>query len=115
LPEDLNICFPKIPTGYILEGLDMENVGTDNGQLVYFLTIRYILWPIGIFYGHLVYFMANWYILWSLGQNFPILVCCTKQNLATLAMPLNFSELINLSNLKHFQGMRRLFENLFES
>jgi hypothetical protein len=34
----------------------------------------YILWSIGIFYGHLVYFMAI----------FPVLVFCTKKNLATL-------------------------------
>jgi hypothetical protein len=32
---------------------------------------------VGIFYGHLAYFVAIWYI-------FPVLVCCTKKNLATL-------------------------------
>jgi hypothetical protein len=31
---------------------------------------------------HLVYFTAVWYILW-LNGNFPILVFCTKKNLAT--------------------------------
>jgi hypothetical protein len=28
--------------------------------------------------------MAIWYILWSFGIFLPILVCCTKKNLATL-------------------------------
>jgi hypothetical protein len=50
----------------------------------------------GLFYGHLfyigtlytyiylVYFVAIWYILWSFGTLSPILVSCTKKNLATL-------------------------------
>jgi hypothetical protein len=42
--------------------------------LVYFVAIRYILWPFGIFGGHLIYLV---YFL-------PILVCSTKKNLATL-------------------------------
>jgi hypothetical protein len=36
------------------------------------------------FYGHLVYFTTIWYILWPFGTLFPLLVCCTKKNLATL-------------------------------
>jgi hypothetical protein len=36
------------------------------------------------FYGQLVYIMSIGYILWSFGINFPVLVCCTKKNLATL-------------------------------
>jgi hypothetical protein len=68
-----------------MEGPAMEDVGTFIGQLfyfaaiwyVYFVAIWYILWPFGIFCGHLVYFVAIWYI-------FPVLVCCTKINLATL-------------------------------
>jgi hypothetical protein len=35
------------------------------------------LQPFGVFCGNLVYLMAIWYI-------FPVLVCCTKKNLATL-------------------------------
>jgi hypothetical protein len=35
-------------------------------------------------YGHLVYFMDIWYNLWSIGMLFPILVCSTMKNLATL-------------------------------
>jgi hypothetical protein len=53
------------------------------GHLIYITAI-------GIFYGHLVYFMAIWYILWhfryilwSFGILLPVLVCCTKKNLAT--------------------------------
>jgi hypothetical protein len=38
----------------------------------------------GKFYGHSVHFKAIWYILWSFWYIFPVLVCCTKKNLATL-------------------------------
>jgi hypothetical protein len=38
----------------------MENAGTLNGHLEYFMVIWNILWSFGIFYGHLVYFMAIW-------------------------------------------------------
>jgi hypothetical protein len=37
-----------------------------------------------IFYGHFVYFKAIWCILWLFGSHLPVLVCCTKKNLATL-------------------------------
>jgi hypothetical protein len=36
------------------------------------------------FYGYLVYFMLIRYILWSFGIFSPVLVRCTKKNLATL-------------------------------
>jgi hypothetical protein len=36
----------------------------------------------GIFYGHMVYFLA---ILWSFDVFSPVLVCFTKENLATLS------------------------------
>jgi hypothetical protein len=47
---------------------------------------------VGIFYGHLVHFMVFCYILWTFGICslwkfgifFPVLVFCTKKNLATL-------------------------------
>jgi hypothetical protein len=62
---------PKIQIWVNFEGLAMEDVG--------------------IFYGHLVHFMAFWYILWTFGIVrgnlifiFPVLVFCTKKNLATL-------------------------------
>jgi hypothetical protein len=58
--------------GYILEGLGMENVGT------------YIVWTFGIFFCHLMNFMGIWYILRSFGVFFPVLVRCTKKNLATM-------------------------------
>jgi hypothetical protein len=47
----------------------------------------YILWSFGLFCGNFVYFVALWYILWSFGIYFPVLVCCTKKNLATLGLP----------------------------
>jgi hypothetical protein len=37
-----------------------------------------------LFYGHSKYFMAIWYILSSVGIFCPVLVCCSKKNLATL-------------------------------
>jgi hypothetical protein len=39
---------------------------------------------VDIFYGHLVYCLAIWYLSWLLGINFPVLVCCSNKNLATL-------------------------------
>jgi hypothetical protein len=67
---------PKIPI--------WVNVGGScNGKL---LTIWSILRPLQIFYGHLVYFVVIWYILWSFGIFFPVLVSCTKKNLATLLL-----------------------------
>jgi hypothetical protein len=45
-------------------------------NLVYFTAICFILWWFGTLCGDLVHFVVIWYI--------PILVCCTKKNLATL-------------------------------
>jgi hypothetical protein len=44
----------------------------------------YILLPFGLFYGHWKYFMSIWFTLWSFGTFLPVLVFCTKKNLATL-------------------------------
>jgi hypothetical protein len=49
----------------------MENVAIVNGHLEYLTAIGYTLWQFGTFCGHWVYFP-------------PVLVCCTKKNLATL-------------------------------
>jgi hypothetical protein len=62
----------KSQFGSILEGVAMEDVGIFYDRLVYFTANWY------------TYFMAIWYILWSFGILFPILLCCTKKNLATL-------------------------------
>jgi hypothetical protein len=35
-------------------------------------------------WNQLVYFMAIWYYMWSFGLFSPVLVCCTKKNLASL-------------------------------
>jgi hypothetical protein len=68
-----HIFKPKIPI--------CVNFGGWNGRcfvyLVYFVSIWYILCPFGIFCVHLVYFEVICYI-------FPVLVCCTNKNLATL-------------------------------
>jgi hypothetical protein len=59
----------------------LQPISVFYNQLVYFTTHWCILQPIGVFYNHLVYFTTIWYILWCI---FPVLVCCTKKNLATL-------------------------------
>jgi nitrogen fixation/metabolism regulation signal transduction histidine kinase len=46
-------------------------------MLVYFVAIWNFLWWFGIVYDHLVHFVSIWYV-------FPVLVSCTKKNLATL-------------------------------
>jgi hypothetical protein len=57
--------------GLILEGLAIDDAGIFNDQFV-------------LCYGHLVYFVAIWYSQWLSGKFLPVLVCCTKKNLATL-------------------------------
>jgi hypothetical protein len=47
-------------------------------MLAYFMTICPILQPFDKFCANLEYFVVIWYI-------FPVLVCCTKKNMATLA------------------------------
>jgi hypothetical protein len=103
LPDGIHIFKPKIQCWVNFGGSFNEDVGIFY-YLVYVVAIRYISWPFGlfyvylvyfmaiwyilclfgIFYGYLVYFTAIWYILWLFGICFPILVCCTKKNLATL-------------------------------
>jgi hypothetical protein len=42
----------------------MENGGIFYVRLVHFMTVWYILWPLGIFCGHLVnYLLVFWYFL----------------------------------------------------
>jgi hypothetical protein len=50
----------------------MKDVGASYVHLVYFTVIWYVLLPFGIVYGNLV-------------NIFPVLVCCTTENLATLS------------------------------
>jgi hypothetical protein len=44
-------------------------------------------WQFCLFYGQMVCFMAIWHILWWFGIFFPVLVCYTEKNLATLLCP----------------------------
>jgi hypothetical protein len=83
-----DVIFPyqKYQLGYILENLEMENVA--------------------IFYGHLEYFTAHWYIFGHLAYFWPfgmliLLVCCTKNNLATLVSKRRFSKVKNDAFLAH--------------
>jgi hypothetical protein len=66
-----HIFKPKIP-------IWVNFGGSYNGRCLY------IICPFGLFYGYLVYFVALWYILWLFGIYFPVMVCCTTKNLATL-------------------------------
>jgi hypothetical protein len=40
----------------------MENVGTFNGHLGYYMVIWYVIWSFDIFYCHWVNFLVVWYI-----------------------------------------------------
>jgi hypothetical protein len=55
----------------------IDNLSIFYEYFVYLKAIGNILWPFGIFF-------VIWYILWPFGKLFPVLVCCTKKNLATL-------------------------------
>jgi hypothetical protein len=67
------------------------------------MAIWNILQTFGIFYDHLVHFMFIWDI-------FPVLVSCTKKNLATMAKiatAVNFSTLLIMSTkVKRFKRLR---------
>jgi hypothetical protein len=41
----------------------MEDVGISYANLVYFVSIRYLLSPFGIFYGYLVHFIPCWSVV----------------------------------------------------
>jgi hypothetical protein len=43
----------KNPIWVILQGLEMEEVGTFYGNLIYFTDIWHNLWQFDLFYGHL--------------------------------------------------------------
>jgi hypothetical protein len=70
----LHIFKPKILIRVkILEDLAMDGVG------------KCIILPFGLFYGYLVYLWRFGIICrYTYGKFFPLLVCCTKKNLATL-------------------------------
>jgi hypothetical protein len=74
------------------QGCQMAYFQTKNPNLSKFWSILQwkILLSFGLFYGHLVYLMAISYILWLYGVFFPVLVCCTKTNLAALAKILDY-------------------------
>jgi hypothetical protein len=76
LPDGL-LSNQKSQFGNNFQGLGLENVDIP------------ILWPFGIFFEHLGYFMTIWHIVCSFVTFFPVLVSCTKKNLATLVRPLN--------------------------
>jgi hypothetical protein len=46
----------KSKLGFILEGVEMENVGIFSGHLEYIMAIWYIIWPLGNLNGLLVNF-----------------------------------------------------------
>jgi hypothetical protein len=71
---------------------------------------------VGIFYSQLVYFVAIRYILCEFGIFFPVLLCCTKENLATLLNRIKlegFKIETFLSNFLSF-SIRNLFECFFD-
>jgi hypothetical protein len=82
LPDGIHISKPKI-LFYILRGLGLENVVISCGHLVYFTTIWYV-------------FVAIWYF-------FPVLVFCTKKNLASLRSTyLEYSGVLSSETVQYF-------------
>jgi hypothetical protein len=75
------VCFQtKNPNlGKFLEGLAMEEDGISYRHLVYFRVFCYMSWTFGTVRGNLVFF--------------PILVFCTKKNLATLYLMFSVTSL----------------------
>jgi hypothetical protein len=71
LPDGTYIFEPKIP-------FLVNFGGSYNGRC------WYVLRQFGIFYGQLLSFMAIWCIFGSSGIFFPVLVCSTMKNQATL-------------------------------
>jgi hypothetical protein len=63
--------YQKCKNGCILVCLGIEKFGVLHAHLLFLLPFCYI-------------FMASWYFYCQFGTFFPILVCCTKKNLATL-------------------------------
>jgi hypothetical protein len=70
-------------------------------MLVYFTSIWLMFRPFGRFYSHLVYYPR-------LGTFFPVLSCCTKKNLATLAA-------VTLVDISIFRSAKRSRINYPES
>jgi hypothetical protein len=56
----VHICILKIP---IFEGVGMENFGSCNGHLEYFMVNWYIVWSFGIHFPILVYIFPFWYVV----------------------------------------------------
>jgi hypothetical protein len=68
----------------------------------------YILRPFGLFYGHLPYFVDIWYISWLFGIYFPILVCCSDKNLATLVLRITPCKEKNFEKKLWFKSDKKL-------
>jgi hypothetical protein len=72
---------------------------------IYFVAIWNILRRFGLFYNHLVHFVLIWCI-------FPVLVPCTKKNLATLVSMCNFE--IVLGSILKVQQREQIFNSWLE-
>jgi hypothetical protein len=88
LPDGIHICLPEIQIWVNFGGNCngrcwhiLRPFGLFCGHFVYFTEICYFLYPFGIFYIHLVFSIS---ILYSCGIFSPVLVYCTKKNLAIL-------------------------------
>jgi hypothetical protein len=92
LPDGMHIFKPKTPNlGKFWRALQCK-------MLVYFMAIWSIRRSFGLVCGNFVYFMVFSYI-------FPVLVCCTKKNLATLATKCKIK---HIQKSVHFFGGGRL-------
>jgi hypothetical protein len=73
----------------------MANFQTKNANLGKFLLKGLSIEDAGIFYGHEAYFgifCGRLVHLWLFGTFFPVLVCCSKKNLASRMESFTFRE-----------------------
>jgi hypothetical protein len=72
---------------------------------------------VGIFYGRVVHFTVFWYILWAFGIGIlwqfgmflPVLVFCSKKNLATLLQTSTMQLYMYIVNVRVYNSVARLF------
>jgi hypothetical protein len=107
---DVIFVYKKSQIGYILGALVWKN-------LVYLLAVCNILWPFRIVYGRLVYFIAIWYIPLPPTPT-PVLVYCTKKNLATL-LKVHGSNAVDAEKIwakfRYSFGHNLVCKNIFEN
>jgi hypothetical protein len=92
----------------------LYSFGTLCIHVVHFVFIWYTLYSFGTFCIHLVHFVFVWYILYSFGTFFPVLVTCTKNNLATLFAMLSRVRIRGKKKQNNYSPAKTLFVKFTE-